>query len=153
MHTGLSHMHSLLRWILLALMIITLIRLVMVRKSDNSFPEAVRKLGLFTLISAHLQLVIGLTMYIVSSERVKMALSDMGTAMGTTILRFVAVEHITGMIIGIVMITIGYSKSKRAESAIAKNRTMFRFFLIGLIVILASIPWPFREGFEFYGWF
>lgn len=58
--------------------------------------------------------------------------------------RFYSVEHTTGMLIAIILITIGYSRSKRATDAITKQRLIGIFYGIGLLLILASIPWPFR---------
>ena len=71
--------------------------------------------------------------------------------MGDTAMRFFAVEHISMMLIAAVLITIGYSKGKR-QAAPAKYKTLFWFNLIGLVLVLASIPWPFRAGLG-GGWF
>jgi fucose 4-O-acetylase-like acetyltransferase len=43
------------------------------------------------------------------------------------------------MIIGIVLITIGHSKSKRAQLPQAKHKAIFTFYLLGLIIIAAGI--------------
>jgi len=45
------------------------------------------------------------------------------------------------MIIAIVLITIGYSKAKKIENAKKANQTVVIFYIIGLILILARIPW------------
>jgi hypothetical protein len=66
--------------------------------------------------------------------------------------RFFAVEHISMMLIAIILIHIGRSKTKKAISDISKHKTSFWFYFIALILILASIPWPFRKGFEALGW-
>ena len=55
------------------------------------------------------------------------------------------------MLIAIVLITIGYSRSKRATDAVAKQRLIGIFYGLGLLLILASIPWPFRIAGA--GWF
>jgi hypothetical protein len=56
------------------------------------------------------------------------------------------------MLIAIIIIHIGRSKSKKANSDLGKHKAAFWYYLIGLILILASIPWPFRKGFEAMGW-
>jgi len=48
------------------------------------------------------------------------------------------------MIIAIALITIGFSLSKRAQESITKFKRVAVFYLLGLIIILSSIPWPFR---------
>jgi hypothetical protein len=67
--------------------------------------------------------------------------------MKETVLRFYLVEHISLMIVAIILITVGYSKAKKAASW----KPVFTYYLIGLILILASIPWPFRIPVA--GWF
>ena len=62
-----------------------------------------------------------------------------------------AVEHMTTMIIAVVLITLGYSRAKRRTSDGGKFKAIFWFYLIGLVIMLAGIPWPFR-GYG-NGWF
>jgi uncharacterized membrane protein SirB2 len=78
---------------------------------------------------------------------VEIAMSDMAASMKSSALRFWAVEHITGMVIAIVIGTIGYSRAKRsADNAVAYKR-VFWGYLLALIIIFLTIPWPFRaEG-------
>ena len=71
--------------------------------------------------------------------------AGMSEVMKNSALRFWAIEHITGMIIAIVLITIGRGKVKRAVDYTAHKKA-FTFFLLALIIILASVPWPFREA-------
>jgi hypothetical protein len=49
------------------------------------------------------------------------------------------------MIIAIILVTIGHAKAKRASEPAKKHKTILLFYAIGLILILASIPWPFRQ--------
>jgi uncharacterized membrane protein len=60
--------------------------------------------------------------------------------------RFFWVEHPVGMIIAIVLITLGRGMAKKAVADEVKYKKAFIFFLLALIVILATIPWPFRGG-------
>jgi membrane protein DedA with SNARE-associated domain len=67
-------------------------------------------------------------------------------------MRFFAVEHLAGMLVAILFGTLGHSLAKRARTDELKNQRQLRYFLIALIIIIASIPWPIRPGFEAYGW-
>ena len=67
--------------------------------------------------------------------------------------RFFAMEHLVGMLIAIVIFHVGRSKSKKAIDDASKHKNAFVYYLIGLLIILASIPWPFKAGFEGIGWF
>ena len=53
----------------------------------------------FTLV-LDIQILLGLLLYFVLSPFTRNALSDFGAAMGSSQLRFWAVEHVFGMIIG-----------------------------------------------------
>jgi len=64
--------------------------------------------------------------------------------MKDTILRFYTVEHISLMLIAAIFITIGHSKSKKAEDSAAKFKKIAVFYTVTLLLVLVSIPWPFR---------
>jgi cation transport ATPase len=102
-----------------------------------------RKLALFTVISAHLQLVIGLVLYFISPA-VKNALADMGKAMSDTAQRFWAVEHISMMLLAIILITVGSVRAKKQATDEAKHKQIAVFFLIALAIIFIAIPWPWK---------
>lgn len=140
MYTGLLHLHSLLRWIFLMLLVFTVAWyfISMIQKSE--YNKMAKNLGLFTMILAHLQLVIGLVLYFVSPT-VQVALADMAAAMKDANLRFWAIEHILTMILGIIFVTLGYSLSKRAKTAASKYKSGFIFFGLGLFLILLRFPW------------
>ncbi len=65
--------------------------------------------------------------------------------MQDNVYRFWAVEHLTGMLVGIILITIGRGSAKKNISDKAKHRKSFWFYFIAFVVIVASVPWPFRE--------
>jgi len=101
------------------------------------------------LISAHIQLLVGLALYAMSSM---VTFSDMGSVMKTANLRYWTVEHISMMVIAIVLITVGHSKSKKAATAQAKHRSIAVFYSIALVIILAAILMAVGKGFiTFWG--
>jgi len=87
----------------------------------------------------HLQLVLGLVLYFISPKVVFDA-----SSMKVSLLRFYLVEHIGLMIIAVILITIGYVKSDRTADEIKKYKHVVVYYSIALVLILASIPWPFR---------
>ena len=96
------------------------------------------------MVALHLQLVIGLMLYFISPV-VKAGLSDMGNAMKSPELRFWTVEHISLMIVAIALITVGRIVSKKTTDSVIKHKKTAIFFLLGLVLILVSIPWPFTK--------
>ena len=136
---GLLHSHSGLRWILLAGLLIVIFNAFSGKKSGREFTEKDRKLALIAFISSHIQLMLGFALYIMSP---KVNFSNM---MANTMFRFFTMEHVLGMIIAITLITIGYIQSKKSNDSKTKFSKLFNFYLIALVIILISIPWPFRE--------
>ncbi len=149
---GLLHFHSLLRWILLLLLIAIVVKAFQGRNGGKTFGSGDRKLSLFSMITAHLQLILGGFLYAVSPT-VQNAIGNMGASMKDSVSRFWAVEHLIMMLIAIGLLTIGHIKTKKAKTDQDKYRVQALYFTIGLLIILVSIPWPFREVGFGRGWF
>jgi hypothetical protein len=49
------------------------------------------------------------------------------------------------MILAIVFITLGYGMSKKQVTDEIKYKKAFMCFLVALLLILAGVPWQFRE--------
>lgn len=139
MLTGLTHMHSLLRWVILILLIYTLIR---------SFQGKAGKEAKFLTITSHIMLLIGLAQWFLGSWGLKLIQNvGIGEVMKNASQRFFAVEHTFTMIIAIALITVGGVSVRKGKS----NAKWF--YLIALILILMRIPWPFMEAGIARGWF
>lgn len=132
--------HSLLRWAILVLILVCIVKSLMGMISKKPFGGSDNKISLFLMISAHTQLVVGLILYFVSPRVV-----FSGDAMKNDVTRFFTVEHIFMMLIAIVLITMGRILSKKATKDSGKFKRLFWFNLIALLVIFAAIPWPFMQ--------
>jgi len=135
----LKHAHSGLRWVALGLLIFALFNALKGKKSGEYIKKD-KMINLFTMISLHTQLLIGLILYF-SSDKVQF----MKGWMKNPLLRFYGMEHFLMMIIALVIITIGRKKAEKKEDARSKHATIFNWYLIVLIIILVAIPWPFRN--------
>lgn len=136
----LVHIHSGLRWLVLLFIIAAIVNagLKLTRKSSSNCNDCA--FNRLALIFMHLQLVLGLVLYFISPKVVFES-----TSMKDSLLRFFLVEHIGLMIIAVILITIGYVKSDRAVDELKKQKQVLVYFSIALLLILVSIPWPFRE--------
>ncbi len=134
--------HSILRWavLLFGLYAITKSARGVLYKQDYT-PNHNMAATLF-IASVHLQVVLGLFLYVARGWASNLA--KMGEVMGNTTQRFWTVEHFVGMLLAAVLIQIGRTKSKKATEAPKKHKLALIFFSIGMLLILAQIPWPFR---------
>jgi hypothetical protein len=139
MYSGLLHTHSGLRWIALILLIVAILN-ALTSKGKDTYVKKDKMINLFTMISLHTQLLIGLILYFIS-PKVQFSKGWMADAG----LRFHGMEHLVGMILAIVIITIGRKKAEKAATNDLKHSKIITWYTLGLILILAFIPWPFRE--------
>lgn len=139
MYTGLLHAHSGLRWILLVLIVWALIKAVSGWTGKKEYQKSDRLSALLALIFTHIQLLIGLVLYFISPK-----VSFQSGVMESQVLRFYTVEHISMMIIAIALITFGFSSAKRLSESLDKHKRIAITYGISLLIIIASIPWPFR---------
>ena len=140
MYQGLLHAHSGLRWVVLVLIVWALYKTITGWVGKKEYQKSDRLSALLALIFTHIQLLIGLGLYFISPK-----VSFEPGVMENALLRFYTVEHMSMMIVAIILITIGFSTAKRLEDAVAKHKRVAIMYGIGLVIIIASIPWPFRE--------
>jgi uncharacterized membrane protein len=105
----------------------------------RSFSSLDKLASTVLITSTHLQLVLGLVLYLALSPKTKAAFASMGAAMKDSNLRYFAVEHITAMIIAVVLIQIGRTKMKRAVTDKDKHKSLAIYSLLALVVILVSL--------------
>jgi cytochrome bd-type quinol oxidase subunit 2 len=136
MYTFLLKFHSGLRYIVLLLLVLALIQALAGWFGNKTYSEGNRKLNLFAMISAHVQLLTGLILYFFSPF---VKYNEMAVAMKDASLRYWTVEHLAMMIFALVLITVGHARAKKAGEAAAKHRTVAIFYGLALVVILAAI--------------
>jgi hypothetical protein len=138
----LKHAHSGLRWVALILLVVAIFN-ALSSKGKGKYEKKDKMLNLFAMIVLHIQLLIGLVLYFTSSK-VKFMEGWM-TTKELRSYRFYGLEHLLIMVIAIAVVTIGRKKAENASNIAKKHGTIVKWFTIGLILILAGIPWPFRN--------
>lgn len=141
MYFGFLQLHSTLRWLLLLCLVITLVKYMAGWQGNQPWKKSDSVLGIVLTSLMDLQLITGLVLYFFLSPITKKALSDFGAAMKDDNLRFFAVEHISLMILSVVLVHIGQLKSKKALTDAGKFQTASIFYLLALIVMFIAIPW------------
>lgn len=140
MYNGLLHAHSGLRWIALILLVVAIVN-AFISKGKGIYLKKDKMISLFAMVMLHTQLLIGFVLYFLSP---KVNFSE--GWMKNPLFRFYGMEHLLLMLIAIVLVTIGRKKAEKASVASQKHTKIMVWYTIGLILILASIPWPFRQA-------
>ena len=136
MYTFIQKFHSGWAYLVLLLLVLAVLNSFIGKSSKRDFTSKDRKIALFALIATHIQLLVGFVLYFVS---------PFGSAsfgqMSDKVLRLTSLEHPLINIIAIVLITIGWSKHKKAVASSAKFKAIALFYTLGLVLIVSRIPW------------
>lgn len=145
METGLLHLHNLLRWIILVLLLVSIYKSYAGWKGKKPFSAGDKKVWLFTMIASHITLLLGLYQWTFG----RLGLFTSGNASFADVMknpatRFFQVEHPVSMILAIVLITLGHGMAKKNVGDSIKYKKAFTYFLLALVLMLVAVPWPFR---------
>lgn len=152
MQTGLLHLHSFLRWAIVLLFLVAIFKSL--GAGNKPFTKGHATAGLLLMICCDINLLVGLVQWFTGTFGLKLFQQmPMGDIMKAPVYRFFAVEHLLGMIVAIALVHVGRSFAKKNIPDATKHRKTVLFYLISFIIMLASIPWPFREVGQGRGWF
>lgn len=143
--SALIHSHSGLRWVALFLLLLAIFNAAKAQSSGR-YEKRDKMINLFAMVMLHIQLLIGLVLYF-TSLKVQFVDGWMSSDVAGGMYRFYGLEHLLGMIVAITIVTLGRRKAeKKLTGTRDKHRKILISYTIGLVIILAMIPWPFREA-------
>jgi hypothetical protein len=134
-------LHSWLRWILLIFLLLVIIRSFYGWINNKDFSKKDNTSTIFLVSLFHIQLLLGLILYLFLSPVTKMVFTDFGSAMKDDYLRYWAVEHVFIMILSVIIAQIGRVKIKKAHADRAKFRNGAIYFTLAMMLIISRIPW------------
>ena len=133
--------HSYWAYLVLLLLILSTANALLGLVSKREYSAKDFRISLSTLITSHIQLLIGIVLYFTNNYVSQFSEIGMGEIMKNSALRSTLVEHPITMIIALVLITIGYSKHKKKLTSKPKFKILSIFYTIALVLILSKIPW------------
>jgi hypothetical protein len=152
LYTALLHVHSVGRWIVLLLLVFAILNSLIA--GNRPFIKSDARLGLLLTIFADIMLLVGAYLWYAGPWGYRqIEAHGMNDAMKDPNIRFFAIEHLAGMLIAIILIHVGKAQGRRRISDLAKHRRTLIFYLLALLIILVSIPWPFRGVGLHSGWY
>ena len=129
-------LHSWIRWVALVGAVGTTLAALMNRE------RTAEGWGLVAMIGLDLQLLLGLLLYLVVSPNMAEIRAHFGEAMQNGQLRFWAVEHLTAMLVAVILAHVGRVLARKAKTAGAKRARLLICFGLATILILIGMPWP-----------
>jgi hypothetical protein len=138
MYSVVLDLHSWIRWIALVSGFGATLSVLMSR--ETSRPSAVW--GLALMAALDVQLLLGLLLYFVLSPNMQVIRENFSEAMRTPGLRFWAVEHVSMMLLAVVVVHIGRALARKAATPDGKRLRLLICFAIATIAMLAGTPWP-----------
>lgn len=142
MYNTLLSIHSIFRWLVLIGLLYAIYRAWSGWLRNKTFTKHDNLVRHLTATLAHIQLIIGVWLYLVSPI-ISYFLHSYKDAVQQREVRFFGMEHSLMMLIAIVFITIGSMITKRRPTDKRKFKAMAIWFTLALLVILVMIPWPF----------
>jgi hypothetical protein len=140
MFTAVLWLHSWVRWLVLLVLIARGARGVQGWLQGASYGAFDKRLSLGAMILVDVQLLLGLILYVMSPT-IQGAFADPGAAMKNSAVRLLFVEHPFTMIVGVVLVHVGYALAKRGTEDARRHRNAGLLTLAALLVMLARIPW------------
>ncbi len=134
--------HSIVRWLLVSSLVFAIYRAFKGYGYNLAFSKTDNVVRHWTATIAHIQLVIGITLYF-QSPLVKYFWKNIHGVIRNADAVFFGLLHMILMLTAIVIITIGSALSKREPGSKEKFRTQLKWFSIGFVIIFIAIPWPF----------
>lgn len=142
MYSILLSLHSAFRWLVVASLLIAITKSIIGLVNNKNFTPFDNAVRHWTATIAHIQLVIGISLYFISPI-IDYFLSNYSEAVHNKEIRFFGMEHGTMMLSAITLITIGSIKGKRKTTDSDKFKTIAIWFSLALLIILLMVPWSF----------
>jgi Na+/H+-dicarboxylate symporter len=134
MYAPLLQLHSGIRYLVLILLITVVAMALASISSKKSYKRLDDKLSLWLVITTHTQLLLGMVLYFISPF-----VQFSGSTMKDSTLRYWTAEHVVGMLIAIVLITVARSTAKRMTDDTAKFKRLAIFNGLALLIIVLTI--------------
>lgn len=142
MYSYLLISHSWLRWIVLIALLYAIGKAYSGVRTDRPFSKSDSRLLFATTRLTTIQFLLGIGLYF-TSPLTQYFLNNFSEAVHEREPRFFGLEHVTIMVIAVAILEMGAAKVKRQHDDRLKFQTMLRWLVIGLLLILSSVPWSF----------
>jgi len=143
MYSLLLALHNILRWVVIVLAIVALVRAYRGWLQKRAWLDRDRKAGSFFSIAVDTQLLVGLLLYFFFSEFALKSILSKGWAFvaSQAQYRFFALEHSFYMILAVVFVHLGSILPRKVQEPWKKHQRAAIFFTLTALLILIGMPW------------
>jgi hypothetical protein len=141
MYTFVLLLHSWLRWAALVAGVGATMAAFTDRVPTAGLGRADRW-GLALMAALDLQMLLGLLLYLVLSPTMEAIRQNFGAAMQDRVARFWAVEHISMMLMAVILVHVGRVLARKAKTPQARRTRLLVCFGIATLAMIAATPWP-----------
>ena len=133
--------HNIMRWVIVVLAIVALVRAYRGWLGKRAWSQSDRKSGMFFSVALDIQFLLGLILYFGLSPITRAAFSNISAAMQNLDARFFLFEHFFYMLIAVVLVHVGVAAARRAIEDPVKHRRVAIFFSLAVLAIILGMPW------------
>ena len=134
--------HSWLRWLVLLAALAAVARAIGGVSTRRPWTPVDDRAGAWLTGALDLQMLLGLILYFVASPNMQEIRAHFGEAMKNPQLRFWAVEHVTAMMVAVVLVHVGRVLARKAATPAAKRTRLLICFGIATVAVFLGTPWP-----------
>ncbi len=147
MYTGVLNFHSILRWCFLLLLAINIIRSLF--PTTKHYNGENLNWGRWLLVATYFNLATSIYLYLFGRYGITLLKHEgyqYSDIFNIPYLRFWLVEHPSMMLLSMIIIGVANRISRSKSLLDNKYRMMSILYIMALCIILAAIPWPFRNA-------
>ena len=143
MYSAILTVHSYLRYAVLVLVLLVLLRYAAALSSGRPWNDGDEGIGRWMIRVWDLQFLLGLVLYFLSPI-VQFGFANFGDAMGDSQLRQFLVEHPVLNLLAIGVLHAGWIRAGKAADDRGRRMRVLVFVAIAAVLVLVSIPWSGR---------
>jgi len=144
MYAVIKDIHNIVRWVVLLIGLWAVGRAWWGLFARRAWGKWDRLAGVFFSSALDTQLLLGVILYFLS-PLIKIAFQDFGAAMGTSGLRFYAIEHAAFALVAAVLAHLGSRSTRKAPTTRTRFARAALLFSLALALIVLGIPWPWLD--------
>ena len=140
MYTTVLALHSWIRWIALVAGVGATLA------AFRNKAQTSDRWGMALMMALDIQLLLGLVLYLAISPNMQTILNHFADAMKDPASRFWAVEHISSMMLAVILVHVGRVLARKAATPTSKRTRLLICFGLATMLMMVGMPWPGRPG-------